>query len=251
MIKPKPVLAAIFFILILLSFGCAPLQPPADMVSTHKAETMAMSIRQFNQQISASKGMGWLTIESQEQSFKYKLAWAAEAPNRLRATLLTSGLPFETIVATGKKTLFVSHTGSHEPYTTRSTDPDLDEIIKVPVRLSDLLSLLLGRLPIKDYDVAQLSYKDPSMKTLILKKQWNPTRQKVVVNDQGLPGGLDFFDNKGQLLYSVKIVSYNKKIPAHIEVTDNQQRKIQLKIIGFQENPQIKPTVFQLTPNGS
>lgn len=133
------------FIFLLVISGCTPLKPQTDPTLDKKASLLAKSTRSLNQDILSSKGTGWVEVTTHQRKDKFKLAWAAQAPNRLRITLLVSGHPVETIVATGEHVTFISHTGEHPPHTTLSSDPDLEKFIQIPMKLSGLTALQIGR----------------------------------------------------------------------------------------------------------
>ncbi|HKL83348.1 MAG TPA: hypothetical protein VJ879_12610, partial [Desulfobacter sp.] len=82
--------------------GCALLGYPFGKQTDSHAEDIINHIQTFNAQISTSKGTGELMLTRGFRKEKYKIAWAAQAPNRLRMTLLISGHPVETIAATGQ-----------------------------------------------------------------------------------------------------------------------------------------------------
>lgn len=245
----------LLFYLSMLFSGCASLTPAVDPGLTEKAEAMARNAKNINRDILSSKGTGRVRIITETDTQAYKFAWAAAFPNKIRITFMVSGLPVETVVATGSRVSFISHTGSHKPYTTQAKDPDMNEMIKVPVRLSELVALLLGRLPLKPYDAAAFSSGDPSMKTIRLRKYWSGTRQTLFLDRDNQPAGLDTTGPEGGLLYDLDIISVKNvdshAIPSRIEMSDGGQRRISLTLLHIQVNPDIKESVFRLTAKGS
>ena len=89
------------WILLALVSGCTPLRPQTDPGLDKKARGLANTVLSLNQEIESSKGTGWIEVKNDTRSAKFKIAWAASAPNRLRITFLAAGHPVETIVATG------------------------------------------------------------------------------------------------------------------------------------------------------
>lgn len=131
---------------ILIISGCAQLSPNTNPLLDKKAFLQAQS---FNQHILASKGTGWLKLETQTKVDKFKIVWAAVFPNKIRITFLIFGHPIETIIATGEKITFFSHTGEHSKYSYYSKDPNMEDYIHVPVKMSEMILVLLGRFPVK------------------------------------------------------------------------------------------------------
>lgn len=247
--------AAILFFILVLPIGCTPLKPGIDPTLAKKAREIAEKNQLKNQQIVATKGTAWVKILSETGTQKYKTAWAAAFPNKLRITFLASGHPVETIVATGRDVTFISHTGTHKPYTTRNSDPNMADYIKVPVKLSELVSLLLGRLPVKPYDRAVLFSGSPSGRTLVLGKNWGRLKQTLFLAEDDIADRLKTADASGNLLYDLQITAQKKAgphtLPAVIELTDRQQRRLSLELLTIHINPIIKESVFRLTAKGS
>ena len=166
-----PVLILLFFFFLVFVSGCMPLRPQTDPAQDKKARRLASDILSLNSEIKASRGIGWVKLETGTRRDTFKIAWAAAFPNRLRITFLVSGHPFETIVATGKNVTFISHTNQHKPPTTLSSDPNLEKFIHLPVKLSGMVAILLGHIPLEKFDHAWFEPGDGSSSPLILTKK--------------------------------------------------------------------------------
>ena len=238
-------------VFILIGSGCASLRPDTNPLLDKKALSFANQARSMNEHITASKGTGWIRLETKTKTDKFRIAWAAVSPDKIRITFLSSGLPIETIIATGKKIIFFSHTGEHSKYSYNSKDPDMKDYILVPVKLSEMIVVLLGRIPVKNFDDAWFSPSDSSLSTIMLKQNWKGVTQSVHFNDKGEIEGLKTTDASGKLLYEMIIIKYKAhdfgNIPVKIEINDKDNRKLTLEITNFLPNPPIKESVFQLT----
>lgn len=238
-------------VFILVLSGCALHRPDTNPLLDGKALFLANQARSFNQHIMASKGTGWIRLETKTQTDKFKIAWAAVSPNKIRITFLLSGHPVETIIATGEKVIFLSHTGKHSRYTSHSKDPNMKNYIHVPIKLSEMISILLGRLPVKRFDTAYFSPSDTSLSTLNLMHNWKGLTQSLFLNSTGRVEGLRTINSSGKILYEMTITEYRDtdfgSIPVKIEIKDTDDRKLTLVITDFQPNPPIKESVFRLT----
>ncbi|MBU1343316.1 MAG: DUF4292 domain-containing protein [Proteobacteria bacterium] len=243
--------AAVLFIVT----GCTPHRPRTNPILDIKAVVLAHQARAFNQHILSSKGTGWAKLETKTTVDKFRIAWAAAFPNKIRITFLMSGLPIETIIATGEKITFFSHTGEHSKYSYDSNDPNMEKFIKVPVKMSEMVSILLGRFPVKNFDDAYFSPQDPSSSTITLRRNFKGVSQSVQFDSNKKIDRLNAMDTAGKLLYEITIFKYkaydSDDIPIKIEIKDMDNKKLTLDITSFQSNPVIKETVFQLTEPGS
>jgi hypothetical protein len=245
-------LALIFLV---FACGCTKLKPQTDPGLDKKALGIANHILSLNQNIISSKGTGWVKLETGTRSDRFKIAWAASFPNRLRITFLVSGHPFETIVATGKSVTFISHGGEHKPYTTLSSDPDLKKFIHVPIKLSQMVAILLGHIPLTRFDHAWFDQDDGSSQPIILTKKWRSSFQKLNLDRKGEPRELLVRDKGDLPLYDIFFLDYrlygDNRIPATLLIRDALGRTIHLSLTLFIPNPPIKESVFRLTESGS
>ncbi len=245
------------FLLAIISFiisGCASLRPETDPFLDKKAFALSSKVRSFNQNIIASKGTGWARIETKTEINKFRIAWACIFPNKIRITFLVSGNPLETIIATGKTITFFSHTGEHSKYTYNSENPDMDKYVNVPVKMSEMIALLLGRFPVKDFDDAWFSPLDSSLSTVILKEKWISLTQYLHFKEDEKLDTIQSKDNTGKLLYEMTIIKYKDykfgTIPVKIQIKDKNNQKLTLEITNFIPNPKIEDSVFQFTESG-
>lgn len=238
----------------LIFSGCAGHRPASNPLLDNKALLFAHNAQSFNQHIIASKGTGFARIETKTKTDKFKIAWAAVFPDKIRITFLMSGLPIETIIATGEKITFLSHTGEHSKYSYNSKDPDMEDYIQVPIKISEIILILLGRIPVKKFDNAYFSPSDPSLSSISLEQNWKGVTQSLHFNDKGKIHGLKSRNLSGKLLYEIMITQYKiydfGDIPVKIEIKDMDNRKLTLDITSFQPNPLVKESVFQLTGPG-
>jgi len=249
------VLSGLFYFIALIIFSsCAQIRPKTLPSDDLKALSLANRVKSFNQHITAGKGSGWLTLQTSSKTTKFKVAWAAVFPNKIRITFLLSGYPVETIVATGEKVTFFSHIGEHPKRSYMSKDPDMKGFIKVPVKLSEMILVLLGRLPVKKFDDSYFSPSDPSLSTVILNQKWQGRTQSLQIDGDGKVVGLKSKDDSGNLLYEIGITKYKTygldDIPVMIELTGIEREKVTLEILNFLPNPSIKESVFRLTESG-
>lgn len=252
---PSLTLMFLVWSLLLLVTGCTPLRPQTDPGLDKKALRLANSVLSLNQDITSSRGTGWVEVETHTQTAKFKIAWAASAPNRLRITFLVAGHPVETIVATGDHVTFISHTGEHDPHTTFSSDPDLKKYLHIPVKLSGMIAILLGHIPLEKFDHAWFKPEDSNFPPIILAQNWKSTFQQLHINKVGKVQQLVFLDKDNLPIYDITYIDYQaygkSRIPATLLVKDVAGKKIHLTLTKFIPNPPIKESVFRLTESGS
>jgi hypothetical protein len=246
------VLAAVFVL-----SGCARLggRPETSPLMDKQALALSLQAKSFNRHIVSSRGTALARIETPGRSFRYKMAWAAVFPDKIRITFLLSGLPVETIAADGERVIFFSHTGEHGRHTYQGKDPDMEDYIKVPVKLSEIILVLLGRLPVKPFDDAYFLASDASLSTIFLGQEWRGMIQSLHFDGQAKIHRLVSMNRAGNPAYEMTITRYkimgSNRIPVGIKIRNQDRAKLTLDILNFQSNPSIKESVFQLTEPGS
>jgi outer membrane lipoprotein-sorting protein len=228
-----------------------PLRPKTDPLMDQKALTLANGARSYNQDIAASRGKGWAKLETPTKTERYRIAWAAASPGKARITFLLSGNPVETIISTGKDVHFVSHTGKHSLYTRNSENPDMEDYLEVPVRMSEIISILLGHFPLKGFDDAYFSPSDSSLTMVITRQKDKDGLQHLNFNGHEKISRIQSMDIYGTPLYEILLLEYqpheSHDIPVKLRIKDNASRMLTLDITDFEPNPLIKDSVFQLT----
>ncbi len=238
----------------ILGSGCAGLKNEKPCILDIKALKSADRIKNINNNLRSFNGIGWLYISRRkQQKEKYRIAFVALAPDKIRLTLMISGLPVETIIADGEKMIFVSHTGKHKIYKINAPDPSLAKIISIPVKIKDIIALLSGRIPLRDFDYAYYLKKEKSRgnTTLMLNKKRGGKIQKIISDAKEFVRQYELFDNNKRLIYSISYGYFKNfgqfQIPQEINLMDRSGRKIDLEITDYNANIPVKDSVFTLT----
>lgn len=253
MVKFIPCLALLLICIFI--FGCSGLRPQTDLLLDSRAMTVSLKAKAQNQSIKSSKGIGTVQIHTRDHTRTFKIAWAATQRNQIRITFLLSGHPVETIISNGDAIECYSHTGAHKKYIILSKNPNLKKYLGISVKLSELVQILLGRLPIEDFDDAYFKPADPKKATVILTKQFRPFSQQITLGKMQNIVQIQSLDNLGNINYSMHISNRkmidSKKVPHNIHMIDQQNNRLVFKIVSFTPNPLLKAHVFQLTESGS
>ena len=253
MVNNRHWVVSVLLIVAMLMAGCASFTPNTNPAQGKKAADVAEKAGTWNQEITTSKGTGRMVLNTGLQRQQFKMAWAAQAPNRLRLTLLLSGHPVETIAASGDWVTFISHTGKHKPHSAVSVDPDLTPYINIPVRLSEMITILLGQIPVRPFDRAWVSPDDPNK--IQTSKYFSGTIQSLVVNDAGRVIRYRLTDTDNTLIYYVTYKKFRAKngfiVPTALTIGDKSGRTLDITLSGMVPNVPVKESVFRLTGTGS
>jgi len=243
------IITVLLFTVILTGPGCALLGPQFGKQTDPHAEDIINRVQARNAQITTSKGTGELTLTQGFRTETYKIAWAAQSPNRLRMTLLMFGHPVETIASTGQWVTFVSHTGAHKPHSAVSADPGLDPYINIPLRLSELVSLLLGKVPERPFDRAWILPEKPN--TVFASQSFSSEIQEWLTNKNGITTRYRVLDKNMNVIFGIWYSQFFKRdnfiLPGMITIKDGGRRVMVISLKNLMPNIPVKESVFRLT----
>ncbi len=241
----------IVFMLVLFC-GCSVISPDISQRSHEDALRIARYVQQINSHIKTCKGTGNLVTEKDGRRHSFRIAFAIKNPDHVRITMLSSGYPVETMIADGEKVIFKSHTGQHDTLIRRSNDTSLSSVTGIPVKVSDIIQLLSGKVPLLEYRYAEnASGDDAENDGIILKQHWGQKKQVLSLFPSGNPASLSRYDHTGELLFTLIFNSYKTfgttTIASRWSVTDAGGSSARLEITSFQADIPIKDRVFMLT----
>ncbi len=221
-----------------------------------EAQQMARKVQDINHDILTSRGTGNLSLIRNGKTETYRMAWVAKWPLHLRLTLLSSGIPVETIAADGESVTLVSHTGQHAPHTINRPNPSLVRIISLPVKLGEIIALLTGKIPLKGSEdvIWQVGKKNTSK--LVFKNWMGTPTEKIVLNENNQV--IEYWQLAPGVPPTIKLRFDEFKcfdkytIAGNTIFTDSQGRRLILQINSFSPNISLKnkPQIFHLTEPG-
>jgi hypothetical protein len=221
-----------------------------------KAQQMARKVQNINHDILTSRGTGNLSFTRNGKTETYRMAWVAEWPLCLRMTLLSSGIPVETIAADGGSVTFISHTGQHAPYTMNQANPSLGRIISLPVKLGEIIALLTGKIPLQGSEDVIWQMGGQNSSQLVFKNWLGQPSEKIFLNDthqvteywQLALGG----PPEIKLTFDKFNIFDGYTIAEKTVFTDSQNRRLILQITSFTPNISLKnkDKIFHLTESG-
>ncbi|MFO7754277.1 MAG: hypothetical protein R6V41_14295 [Desulfobacteraceae bacterium] len=256
MLKNHNNLTLAFFILFfaLLYAGCAPLAPKQTYKSDKQALEAAARIREFNRGIASSKGTGRVSVTGKETRMQYRIAWAAKSPDQARITLISSGMPVETILFNRNRITLYSHTGEHPVKEYKSGNPSLERFLSVPVRMKDIISVLTGKIPLQPFDRACFAENDDrkaSRRIMLDDRSGKKTQMLCLDSDMERIRKLGLMEKNGGTIYKIGFSGLQKfesfKIFTRLTISGEAGESAVFRIKSFKENPDLKDSVFNLT----
>ena len=236
--------------------GCTALlkQAPEDRETEMAGRELLSRLAATNQNLRHFKGIGRIQLAAANTAaIDERVVWAASAPTKLSVAVLASGIPVLKFASDGQHLYLVDMRDARNSFhKIRSTDPQLDRLISIPVRSSDIVLMLAGRLPVRRHGRVRLTTADSGQRLLILERWWQVVQKIHVDPQRDEVQMVELFDGRGQLAYRVtfedrlEVAAY--RIPRIIRFVAGSDAWLRLRIDRLYPDAEIKPEVFILKP---
>lgn len=239
-------------ILLVFLCSCAPRPVPLPALSDVTVDQLLERVHETASLAQSLRGLARVELESPEKNFGASQVLIAEKPDRLRAeTLSMFGQPVLLMTANGKQ-LRVLVPGQNRFYQGPASGSNLQRFARIPLRLTDLVHLLLYHVPVLPAVEQQLTMGEqgPQLEVTALDEQsqtFDFDESLRLVRCRLLQGGHLWLDIK------YRDFSSNDGFPRQLEL-NLPDYEVRLEI-GFKQlelNPQLDPDRFALArPAGS
>jgi hypothetical protein len=247
-------------VLILLVFfaGCSGLsrqkQPPPDAAARAEVQAVLATLSSINAGLKNFKGKGRITVRQQGRlRIKETVYWVGSEADKISIVLLIGGYPAVKMASDGKW-FYYYEVGEGEPIFRKITasDASLKRIIAIPIRTDDVLSLIAGRVPIREYHHAMLEPQQAQPGyVLVLKKRWWGVAEKIYLDQtKTRVQQVEFFNRSGSLIYRARfdeiqtIKAY--RVPARLSITNGTDADFELEVNAYWADVTVAPSMFVL-----
>ncbi|MBI9084355.1 MAG: DUF4292 domain-containing protein [Desulfobacterales bacterium] len=225
------------------------MEPAAD----RQAEDLIRSLTGPRSQPASVKGIGALRLRTPSGLRAARLAWIVAPGGRIRLEVLGpgGGSSVMSLATDGSRVTGMIH-GQGRFFDHATADPDLERIVGVPIRASHLAALLMGRVPVIDYQSTALeTAADGGILKIALSRWWR-VRQTIFM-DAGTrePLRVAFFDTGGTLIYEAAFDNMQTvgryRIPRVLSLSGGGT-SLQLTASRLWTDVAISPELFVMTP---
>ncbi|MBU1169863.1 MAG: hypothetical protein KKD44_09910 [Proteobacteria bacterium] len=239
----------VFLLLVFSLGGCALTSRSIPSYDPGIAEILAR-VENRNQTVLTLNGLGGITISDNAQATRYRLAWAAAVPDRIRMIVLFSGKPMESIVYDGHDLSIQSHTNAHELYKKRTKNPDLEKLTTLPLRTEQIIGFLSGRIPIEPHQGARLSNEADGGYVLSLLNRHKREVEIIYLDPEKHVTAYEITGKK-KTRYRVDLKAFEDNNPSDLSFPSQLEihqgdRSFILRVDQIQPNPDLPADAFKL-----
>ncbi|MCP4109452.1 MAG: DUF4292 domain-containing protein [Desulfobacteraceae bacterium] len=243
----------IYLITVLFVSSCTFLTgwDPVRNAASVEAENLVSALKNKNCNLNTFKGIGKIRQWNKYGSQVIRVAWMGKKPGQLRiAALGISGQPVATISSDGKYLYFISHT-ENRFNKMRSSDPNLKRIVSIPIKFSDVITMLSGGVPVRDYYYASIA-RNEFGHVIVLKTRWNRVLEKIYLdNSKTMVYRIEMFASGNNLVYSADFGRIQNvgpyRIPFQMIFSNGNDEGFQLSVNRYWPDVQISPSKFVLS----
>lgn len=239
------------FIIAVLLTSCTQVRPKAvgEQMSQDFAAGLMRAWSEKSINVNSIQGLAKVKVRTPEKTLHGTQVLLAEKPDRLRAeTLSPFGSPLLLLAADGKN-LGVLLPSQNIYYTGAATAENLSRFVRLPLQVSDLISVLLYQPPLIS------ALRETAFKLLeggwLMVRSGKLRRQELIFNNDQQLVEVNYYD-RDTLLMKVTYSQFDQdegRFPLHFGIDlPEQEITASLEFSEPETNGTLRPGIFKLTP---
>jgi len=219
-----------------------------------EAQGLIAAIQSNNDTLKTFKGIGKVKLSKKGKIQGARIAWVGSDPGRLRLEILAiTGQPIVSLASDGDWVYLNIH-DRQRFYRKRTTDANLNNIVSIPVKSSDVLHLLAGRIPVREHNHATVIKNESGEGyVLLLKKGSKRVLERIYLDEpKKMVQKVEVLNTNGSLGFRATfekmqiIDGYN--VPLVLRIADDEGVNFQLNVEKYWANVSVSPSAFVLRP---
>ena len=257
-IQPLPLLLIIAFFL----NACGSLSAPKPHIGIpaepSELQALLSAVKNRNSTLEHFKGIGKIKLRQNGKTLiDERIAWVGSKPAKLSLAVLVSGFPAIKLASDGQWLYYYEAGREKSIYKKmRADDPSLKRLISIPIKASEIVTLMAGRIPLRDYHSARLMMLPKGNGYVLeLENRWWGVLEKLYLDDAKTRiRQIELFSRLGSLEYRVNFEKMKTiegyQIPFLMHISNDEGIDVQFKADRFWVNIEVTPAMFVLEPTG-
>jgi hypothetical protein len=238
--------------------GCSTLIPSQVVNAPESPEVtnILLNLGQVNADLSTFKGTGKIKLWKKDSVQVVRTAWTGARPDKIRIVIQgITGFPVASMAADGNWFYLLSYS-QDSFYKAEVHNPDLEKLVSIPVTAGDVINLVSGVVPIRQYQSSNLmQLQAESGYILSLMGERGVVIEKIYLDQARMRvHRIEIFTLKGQLAYRVDFSGETEvdgfRVPAMLIFSNDDGSGFQLDVDKFWPNAAVSPDMFVITPLG-
>ena len=219
-------------------------------------QSLISSLEAQNSQLKNFKGISTIKVWNHGKvQIDERVAWIGSQPLKISIALLISGYPAVKLASDGEWFYYLVSQGDQSYFKKiQTTNANLKRLISIPIRSNDVITLLTGRVPMREYHQAHLE-EDASGDgyVLILRKRWWGIIEKIFIDEsKSQVRQIEMYDRGGSLAYRASFEKIKDiqgyRVPFRLKISNDDGAACRLEIDRYWADITVSPSMFVLTP---
>ena len=248
------------FSAVLLISGCGSLvrQPEDSPESAARAQAQVVIsiLRSQNHKLKNFKGIGKIKVrQNQATRIDERIAWVASETTQLNIVVLVSGHPAIKMASDGKWFYYYEARPGRPFYKkVPASESNLKRITTIPIKTSDIIHLLAGRVPLREHHFATLDRVVSGQGyVLALKRRWWGVTEKIFLDEsKARVHYAEFYDRSGSLVFRAGFDEMQTidgyQVPASLSITNGDDLDLQFVVNQYWADVEVSSTMFVVNP---
>jgi outer membrane lipoprotein-sorting protein len=253
-VASSKIILCILFSIVLASCAIGTPQPDQwDIV----AEKSLARAKQNNASLKRLKCIAKISLAHPGQPVRrFRAAIAGQLDDYLRIDMFAPfGGSAGTFSADGKHLFLVTHP-SRDYYKKRFGKGSLHRFVQLDVTVSELLELLVGRIPANDFfSLRFIAGEGGKDDRLLLLDRWGNTEQRIFFDSNGRAHRGEWLDKEGNVTHSMALIGDRRintfELPRQIELSNGQGGSATIILEKYDTNAVIDANIFTIHPPSS
>jgi len=240
--------------------GCASLsrQPEDSLQLAARAEAQGVIslLSTQNRGLKSYKGIGKIKVrQNQIIRIDERIAWVASETTKINIVVLVSGHPAIKMASDGKWFYYYEARPGKPIYKKiPASDSNLKRVTTLPIKTSDIINLLAGRIPLREHHSAilQRSASGHGYVLVLNRKWWGVTEKVFLDENKDRVHHVEFYDRTGSLVYRAGFDEMQTidgyQVPASLSITNGDDLDLQFVVNRYWADVDVSPTMFVLNP---
>lgn len=238
------------------SLGTGMSRKPEDIAARAEARLVISALSNQNRELKNFKGIGKIKIrQHQTTRIDERIAWIASEAAKINIVVLVSGYPAIKMASDGKWFYYYEAREGKPVYKkVPASDSNLKRFTTIPIKTSDIIHLLAGRVPLREHQDAVLERSDSGEGyVLVLKRRWWGVAEKIFLDEtKSRVYRCEFYDRSKELVYLVRLGEMKTvggyRVPGSLEITNGDDIVIQLVVNRYWTDVDVSAPMFVLKP---
>jgi len=227
-----------------------------DEANLNEAKNLLATLENKNSSLKNFKGIGKIKVwHNNKIQIDERVAWVGSESQKISIAVLISGFPAVKLASDGEWFYYLEVQGNKHLFKKiRASNANLKRLIAIPIHSNDVITLLAGRVPLRDHHSAYIISKPSDTGyVLILKKRWWGVIEKIYLDHtKTRVRQIEVFNRSGSLVYRVAFDNIREikgyRVPFRFNISNDEGADCQLDIDRYWADVSVSSSVFVLTP---